>query len=181
MAKKGRSRQQTPSKKPENAPRAAASAPGNVEGDGIPGGAFMAGAVLLLAAVGVTGVLVANHLNALSLPGCRPGGACEQAAAGPWGKLPGTTWPISFVGLAYFLGLLVTWLSSKSSGVSAPLKLVVRFGVLVSLMYLIVLIVQKHLCWYCIGTHAANLLLWLVIENCRVRQAQAAAWRRSAR
>ncbi|OWY70693.1 hypothetical protein B7486_13880 [cyanobacterium TDX16] len=177
MAKKGRSRQQTPSKKPESAPRPAPSVPGNAEGDGIPGGSFLAGALLLILAVGVTGVLTANHLNALSLPGCRPGGACEQAAAGPWGKLPGTTWPISFVGLAYFLGLLVTWLSSKSSGVSAPLKLVVRFGVLVSLMYLVVLLVEKHLCWYCIATHASNLLFWLVIENCRVRPVQTAAWR----
>ena len=179
MAKKGKSRQQNQKSRSEPTTRPKPTRPpATAEGiEGLSAGAFFVGTLLRLFAGVLTGVLVANHLNALSLPGCRPGGACEQAAASPWGKVPGTTWPISFVGLAYFVALLVTWLSSKSSGVSAPLKLVVRLGMLVSVMYVVVLIVQKHQCWYCIGTHACNLLFWLVVENCRVRAGQVAAWR----
>lgn len=179
MAKKGQSRQQSPKNKSASAPPppSESRATGSENSEGISGGSFFAGALLLMAAVFVTGALVASHLNALSLPGCRPGGACEQAAASAWGKVPGTTWPISFVGLAYFLGMLVTWVTSRASGVTAPLKLCVRLGVLVSVMYVIVLIVQKHVCWYCIATHASNFLFWIVVESCRVRPGMPAAWR----
>lgn len=141
----------------------------------LPDGIFIAGLVPLIAAVALTGVLVANHLGSLSLPGCRPGGACEQAAAGPWGKVPGTTWPVSFVGLAYFVGLLCAWLSSKSAGISPPLKNLVRLGMAVSVMYVIALISEGHACYYCIGTHVANLLFWLIVES--LRPAPGAAWK----
>lgn len=140
----------------------------------IPDGVFYIGVLLLVAACAVTGVLVANHLGSLSLPGCRPGGACEQAAAGFWGKLPGTSWPISFVGLAYFVGMLFAWLTSKN-GVSPQLRNVVRLGALISLMYVIVLAVNKHACYYCIGAHAANLMFWLMVE--RLRSNREIAWR----
>lgn len=132
----------------------------------VPDGAYVAGIVLLLVAVACTTFLVIGHFGGISLPGCRPGGACEQAAASRWGKVPGTAWPISFVGLAYFLGLLIAWCGSKG-GVSAPLRLLVRLGVLLSVLYVIVLIVEKHLCLYCLATHAANFVFWIVLERCR--------------
>lgn len=140
----------------------------------IPDGLFFLGLMLLVAAVALTGAMVAGHLGSLSLPGCRPGGACEQAAASFWGKVPGTTWPVSFVGLAYFVGMLFAWLTSKN-GVSAQMKLLVRMGALVSVMYIVILIVNRHACYYCIGTHAANLLFWLVVE--RLRPLAAISWR----
>lgn len=140
----------------------------------IPDGLFFLGMLLMIIACAVTGVLVANHLGSLSLPGCRPGGACEQAAASAWGKLPGTNWPISFVGLAYFVGILFAWLTSKG-GISPQLRYVVRIGALISVMYVVVLIVNRHACYYCIGAHAANLLFWLMVE--RLQSSPAAAWR----
>lgn len=140
----------------------------------IPDVAFFIGILLIASAIALTGVLVANHLGSLSLPGCRPGGACEQAAAGFWGKVPGTSWPISFVGLAYFIGLMLAWLTSKG-GVSPQLKLLVRVGALISVMYLVVLLINKHACYYCIGTHIANLIFWLLMEQ--LRPSRAVAWR----
>ncbi len=165
LAKKSAAREPTCA----GAPDAGANA-----GTAIPDALFFAGLLLLLAAVVLTGVLVAGHLGSLSLPGCRPGGACDQAAASFWGKVPGTTWPVSFVGLAYFVGMLLAWLTSKG-GISAQLKMLVRLGALISLMYLIVLVVNRHACYYCIGTHAANLLFWIVVE--RLRPVSAVMWR----
>lgn len=125
---------------------------------------FAIGAILILVAIGACVALVANHFNALSLPGCRPGGACEQAAASRWGKVPGTGWPVSFVGLAYFLGLFVAWVASRGT-VTGGLRALVRLGGLLSILYIIILIAGRHACYYCIATHAANLAFWLLVET----------------
>ena len=38
------------------------------------------------------------------VPGCGVrGGGCEEVVNGPWGKIPGLGWPVSFVGLAWFV------------------------------------------------------------------------------
>lgn len=132
----------------------------------VPPGMFVSGIAFLLAAIACTLLLVISHFGGINLPGCRVGGACAEAAASVWGKVPRTAWPISFVGLAYFLGLLIAWLGSRD-GVSAPLRLLVRIGVLLSVLYVIVLIVEKHLCYYCLATHAANFAFWIVVERCR--------------
>ncbi len=135
---------------------------------------FLAGAILLLAAVGATLALVLSHVKGISLPGCRPGGPCAEAAASAWGKVPGTSWPISFIGFAYFSGLLIAWFLSRR-GLAGSLKQLIRLGVLLSVMYVVVLAVQRHLCYYCLATHAANLLFWLIVERCPT--APALMWR----
>jgi protein-disulfide isomerase/uncharacterized membrane protein len=130
----------------------------------IPDGYFYAGIIFLAIAVGCTLALVMSHFKAIELPGCRHGGACEELAASPWGKVPRTHWPISFVGLAYLLGLLIAWLGSKG-GVVLP-RNIVRLGAAVSLLYVIVLIVEQKLCIYCLATHLANFAFWIVLERC---------------
>lgn len=128
--------------------------------------AFAAGLLLLAAGLAMTLMLVLDHFGGMKLPGCGPGSACAAAAASWWGKVPGTAWPISFVGLAYFAGLLVAWITSRQ-GVTSPLLALVRVGVALSAMYVVVLIVEKHLCYYCLGTHAANIGFWLVLERAK--------------
>lgn len=132
----------------------------------VPDGYYVAGIIFLAIAIFCTVMLVLSHVKGISLPGCQKGGACDQVAAGPWGKVPRTQWPISFVGLAYFSGLLLAWLGSKG-GVAAPLRYLVRLGVLLSVLYVIVLIVEQKFCVYCLGTHAANFAFWIILEKCR--------------
>ncbi len=127
---------------------------------------FLAGLLMLATGAAMTLMLVLDHFGGIKLPGCGPGSACAAAAASWWGKLPGTAWPISFVGLAYFGALLVAWITSRQ-GVALPLRALVRVGVALSLMYLIVLMVEQHLCYYCLGTHAANIGFWLILERAK--------------
>ncbi|MFQ5412419.1 MAG: DsbA family protein, partial [Phycisphaerae bacterium] len=141
--------------------------------DRVPIGLFVGGVLCLVAAVAATFVLVLSHVEGISMPGCGQGGGCAEAAASAWGKVPGigkNGWPVSFLGFAYFSGLLVAWLSA-SGGVPALLRYLVRFGVLISLMFIVVLIVQRHLCIYCLASHAANIAFWIILERVRVRPA----------
>jgi protein-disulfide isomerase len=140
----------------------------------LPDAVFFAGIALLLVCIALTLALVLEHFGGIDLPGCRPGGACAQAAAGKWGKVPGTSWPISFVGFAYFVGMMIAWLTCKG-GLSMMLKYLVRVGMFFSVMYLMVLIVEGHACYYCIGAHLANIAFWLLVERCRT--IAAAPWR----
>lgn len=116
---------------------------------------FALGVLCLVAAAISSGLLVQQHFGA-KLPGCGEGSACAGAAASFWGKVPGTAWPVSFVGLAYFAGLLGAWLVSFGR-----LNRVQRIGVTVggalSLFYVGVMIAGGYLCVYCLGVHAANL------------------------
>jgi protein-disulfide isomerase/uncharacterized membrane protein len=131
----------------------------------VPDSYYIAGIIFLAIAIFCTVMLVLSHVKGISLPGCQKGGACDQVAAGPWGKVPRTQWPISFVGLAYFSGLLLAWLGSKG-GIAAPLRYLVRLGVLCSVLYSIVLIVEQKFCVYCVGTHLANFAFWIILEKC---------------
>jgi len=129
-------------------------------------GAFAGGLVCLGFALAMTLMLVLDHFGRLSLQGCGPGSPCAAAAASWWGKVPGTAWPISFVGLAYFAGLLVAWLASRR-GMATALRYLVRLGVALSVMYVVVMVVQGHVCGYCLMLHLANLGIWLCSERCR--------------
>jgi len=143
--------------------------------DRVPTGLFVGGLSCLTIAVAATIVLVLSHVKGISMPGCGEGGGCAEAAASAWGKVPGigvNGWPVSFLGFAYFSGLFVAWLGSRG-GVSALLKTLVRFGVLISLMFITVLIVQGHLCYYCLASHAANILFWIILERVRIKPASA--------
>ncbi|HRP62514.1 MAG TPA: hypothetical protein PK400_04405, partial [Phycisphaerales bacterium] len=68
------------------------------------------GAILLAFSVISSAMLVLEHFGAMSLPGCGAGSACAKLTSGVWGKLPIVHWPVSFVGLAYFVSMLVAWL-----------------------------------------------------------------------
>lgn len=123
---------------------------------------LLGGLLLLTIAEVLSAMLVAEHFTGFGLPGCGPGSACARAAASAWGKVPGTNWPVSFLGLAYFSGLVAAW--SVQRGRLGAFRNVVRFGAAVSIVFMVVILVERHLCTYCIGVHAANLAFWMMLE-----------------
>jgi len=147
-------------------------------GDGsVSTGVFVVGIVLIGFCVVMSGVMVAHHLWGLHLPGCGEGSACAAAANSQWGNIPigghladgrPRMWPVSFLGLAYFVGLLVAWVSSRR-GLSMSFRMLIRFGAMVSVGFVVILIVEGHFCKYCLGTHAGNLAFWLLMERTRKR------------
>jgi protein-disulfide isomerase/uncharacterized membrane protein len=128
----------------------------------IGGGIRFIGCLLLLIAIAALSTLSYAKLNGRSAPGCGPGSDCDLATQGAWGAIPGIGWPLSHVGVAYFVALLVAWLSSAA--ISAGFRNLVRFGGLVSLLYTVVLIASALSCKYCLAAHAANFLFWIVVE-----------------
>ncbi|MBU0617116.1 MAG: thioredoxin domain-containing protein, partial [Planctomycetes bacterium] len=131
---------------------------------GVSRGAYVWGIVLLAVSAAMSLMLVLEHLSGLSLPGCGEGSACAEAAASVWGKVPYVDWPVSFLGSAYFLGLLVVWLTLRR-GVPAGVRYLVRFGALISVAFVVIMIVEGHLCQYCVAIHAGNLVFWIVVER----------------
>ncbi len=150
---------------------------GSKEGDvRMPGGAFALGALFLGLSVVSSLLMVLEHIGGLSLPGCGPGSGCDEAARSVWGSVPvgGSKWPVSFVGFAYFAGAFVAWLMSRE-GTTSLFRNMVRLGALVSIGYIILMVANGYVCWYCIGSHAGNLAFWLLMERTR------AAWSPSLR
>lgn len=126
---------------------------------------FVVGLACLALSLVASFALTAGHIAKLQLPGCGTGSPCEQLTESAWGKLPLVDWPVSFIGLAYFVALLFAWTAAyRGSSVSTGLKNLVRFGAAVSVMFVIVIFVQGHLCWYCLATHAGNLAFLVSIE-----------------
>ncbi|MFN0152397.1 MAG: DsbA family protein [bacterium] len=127
---------------------------------------LLAGFALLGVACVTSGMLVFERLAGLHLPGCGIGSPCAQAAASAWGKVPGVGWPVSYLGFAYFLAMLVAWGATRGAlaGDSRAVMLV-RAGAAASLLFTVVLFVEGHFCIYCLVTHAANLLFWFVVER----------------
>ena len=109
-------------------------------------------------------MLALDHFGALHLPGCGPGSGCAEAAASVWGTVPYIRWPVSFLGLAYFAGVLVAWLTSRS-GFGSGLRILVRLGVLISIGFTIILFLEGHICKYCLAAHGGNLLFWILMES----------------
>ena len=128
----------------------------------IPVASFAGGATLLAGSAGVMLLMVLEHLVGLSLPGCGTGGACARAAQSIWGRVPGVGWPVSFVGLAYFVALLVAWGMSRRR-LSRAVHVAANLGALVSLAYVLVLVLGPHGCLYCIAAHAGNIGFWMVV------------------
>ncbi len=111
-------------------------------------------------------MLVLEHLGGISLPGCGEDSACAQAANSVWGsvKLGGFTWPVSYLGLAYFLAALLTWLVLR--GVVPPaFRNLVRVGALISLGYCGIIVAKWMICPYCLAAHAGNFAFWIVVET----------------
>ncbi len=130
---------------------------------GISAGAFVGGAACLALAVIMTVMLVIDHFGLASLPGCHEGGGCAEVTRGKWGKVPGTSYPVSFVGLAYFAGLLLAWMMSRG-GVADAFRHLVRLGAVMSMMFIGLMIAEGHFCAYCFVTHLANFGFWAIVE-----------------
>ncbi len=94
-------------------------------------------------------------------------GDAAAAPAGPpaWtvGEAVGVGIPVSYLGLAYFVGLLIAWIFTYG-GVSAPMRWLVRVGALASVGYIMLMFAGELGCPYCLGAHAANLLVWNLVE-----------------
>ncbi len=101
----------------------------------------------------------------MALPGCGAGSPCELAAQSVFGKVPGTTWPTSHVGLAYFVAMLAAWSCSRTRGPSPGLQWLARLGALGSAAFLFALFSHRYFCAYCLAAHAGNLLFWICLER----------------
>lgn len=122
-----------------------------------------AGALLLAGAAVSAGVLALQRVAGISLPGCGGGSACDQAAKSAWGSVPGLLWPVSYVGTAFFLGMLVSWIAVRGRPTPALMWLA-RFGLLASLMYIGVMFSKSMVCQYCLIAHVCNIGFWIVLE-----------------
>ena len=130
--------------------------------------AFIAGIVLLLICAAAALLLSLEHLVGLSLPGCGAGSPCQQAAASIWGKVPYIGWPVSHVGLAYFLALLAAWFPMRH-GVPGIVRWIVRLGVLGSIGFTTIMLRGGYVCPYCLATHAGNVAFWILLESSAYR------------
>lgn len=148
----------TPKPNPGSAPAARAVSPAT----------FAVGTAFLLAAAAASGVLVVEHILGTGVPGCGPGGACEQAARSVWGKVPGINWPVSFLGLAYFVAAAVGWVSSRGA-LPSVLRWVARLGAIGSVFFASIILTEKLFCPYCIATHLANIGFWAWMESTHAR------------
>ena len=120
------------------------------------GAAFVTMIVALVVALACAGMLVASSLDSVHLPGCGPQSACAQAAASAWGRVPGLNWPVSFVGFAFYLGLLIA-VGAARGRISPGLRWIARIGALVTIGFIALALTERLLCPYCFGAHLAYL------------------------
>lgn len=136
----------------------------SIKGKATSPGALAAGLAALAVSIIASIFLVLGHFQAMSIPGCGIGSPCAEAAASAWGKIPAIDWPVSFVGLAYFLAVAVGW--SIGKGVVPPaFKWLTRAGAAVSLIYVLVIIVGGHWCMYCLAAHIGNFAFCWIVER----------------
>jgi protein-disulfide isomerase/uncharacterized membrane protein len=119
--------------------------------------------VILSAAAVLSALLVSKHFGG-GPPGCGPASDCEVLEKTPWGKVPGMGWPVSFIGLAYFIALLVGWAVTHRELPRAG-RWLFRAGGAASLLFVGVMLAYRKLCPYCAGVHAANLAALAMIER----------------
>jgi predicted DsbA family dithiol-disulfide isomerase/uncharacterized membrane protein len=111
-------------------------------------------------------LLVLAHFDTIELPGCGTASDCTRAAASRWGKLPGTEWPLSFVGFAYFQAIAATFLYG---GGRSPklLRVIVGIGAAISVLLTVAMFVEGYLCGYCLTIHVLNIAFALGYEASR--------------
>lgn len=114
----------------------------------------LAGLVLALAA---TAVLIVHQLGAVSLPGCGKGGGCDKAARSAWSTLPVLGWPVSFLAAGYFTGMVLAYLAGGLR-LDGRIRTLAWLGAGVSVLYLVVMLVEKAPCLYCLVVHGGNLV-----------------------
>jgi protein-disulfide isomerase len=100
-------------------------------------------------------LLVLAELDAVQLPGCGTASDCTRAAASRWGKLPGTEWPLSFAGFAYFQALLAAFLFCGGR-LPALLRGIVFCGAAASVLLTAVMFAEDYVCGYCVTIHSLN-------------------------
>ena len=141
------------------------------------GRTFWLGHGWLILSIAAALVLAGKHLDILQAPGCGPGGGCAQAAASVWATVPLIDWPVSFLGLAYFVALLWAWTAARrGGGLPKRTKYLVRLGAVLSVMFVAAMIGGGYICWYCLAVHIGNLGFVTTIE---LAPTGAAATRRS--
>ncbi|MFQ5429762.1 MAG: DsbA family protein [Phycisphaerae bacterium] len=125
----------------------------------------MTAGLVSLAFGGIASLLLAlGRLQLIRVPGCGGESACAGAAASGWATIPGVHWPVAFLGLAYFLGAAAAWILTRGV-VPAALRQLARAAAAVSLLFLLVMIFGRYLCYYCLVAHLGNLVFWAIVEQ----------------
>ena len=75
-------------------------------------------------------------------------------------------WPMSYVGTAWFAGVLGAWVvvGIRERVVPGPLRGLIWLGALGSVGYLVAIVLSHKFCQYCITAHSANLALLAFME-----------------
>lgn len=125
-------------------------------------------ACLLVAAIS-SGFLVQKHFGG-TLPGCGPQSGCDALERSPLGRWPlpftdGRTWPVSFLGLAYFASMGVAWFKCRRA-VEPSIRLLTGAGAIASLVFVGAMLEEWKFCQYCAATHAANLAFVAALWRC---------------
>ncbi len=124
------------------------------------------GSLFLMGSTAASLVLAGTKLGLYThAPGCGLDSGCDAVANGPWGSVPVLMWPVSFIGVAWFVSLLVSWIGSISSLKS--FVYLVRIGVLGSVGFFVVMFFVGHFCVWCAVAHMCNICFWLVVEFSR--------------
>jgi protein-disulfide isomerase len=111
-------------------------------------------------------LLVLAHFEAVELPGCGTVSDCTRAAHSRWGKLPGTDWPLSFVGFGYFQALLATSIYSRGR-LPNVLRGLVVLGAVMSVALTAVMFAEGYVCGYCLAIHGLNITFAIGDVSCR--------------
>jgi uncharacterized membrane protein len=106
-------------------------------------------------------LLVLAHFGAVALPGCSTASGCTQAAETRWGKLPGTEWPLSFLGFAFFQGVVAAFICNRGR-LPLWLRAIVGFGAIISMLLTAVMFRGGYVCSYCLAIHILNITVRVV-------------------
>jgi protein-disulfide isomerase/uncharacterized membrane protein len=110
----------------------------------------------LTGCLGAALMLVLAHFGAVELPGCGMASDCTRAAGSRWGRLPGSEWPLSFLGIAYFQALLAAFIYGGGR-MPGWLRGFVAAGAGVSMVLIGVMFREGYFCGYCLVIHALNI------------------------
>lgn len=119
-------------------------------------------------------MLVLAHFQGIDLPGCGAGSGCASAAASKFGTLPVVGLPTSFLGVAYFAGLLAAWLTERR-GAGTALRWMSRAGAVAAVLLLFAMVNGGWFCAYCVTAHAGAILAWIAAERSG-RELNAGRW-----